>query len=118
MSDEIIYKLLKTIEKSPKTNQRKLADDLGVSLGKLNFLLNELVENGWVAVSESTTNKRRACLYTLTPAGFAERAAVTSRYLQSLLQQQEKMNLEIKILKEESNKISAAIQKGLSSLYI
>ncbi len=117
MTDEVIYKLLKTIEKSPKTNQRKLATDLGVSLGKVNFLLNELVENGWVAVSESTTNKRRACLYTLTPAGLAERAAVTSRYLNSLLQLQKEMSVEIETLKRESAKISLAIQKGLSSLY-
>ena len=117
MTDEVIYKLLKTIEKSAKTNQRKLASDLGVSLGKVNFMLNELVEKGWVAVSESTTNKRRACLYTLTPAGFAERAAVTTRYLQSLLELQKSMNEEIEILRKESNKISAAIQRGLSSLY-
>ena len=86
-------------------------------MGKVNFLLNELVENGWVAVSESTTNKRRACLYTLTPAGLAERAAVTSRYLNSLLQLQKEMSVEIETLKKESAKISLAIQKGLSSLY-
>ena len=118
MTDEVTYKLLKTIEKSPKTNQRKLANDLGVSLGKLNFLLNELVENGWVSVSESTNNKRRACLYHLTQAGLAERASVTSRYLQSLIKMHKSMGLEIEKLKEESAKISAAIQVGLSSLYV
>lgn len=117
MTDEVIYKLLKTIEKNPKTNQRKLANDLGVSLGRLNFWLNELVENGWVAVSDSTTNKRRACLYRLTAAGFAERAAVTTRYLQSLIKLQQSMNIEIEKLREESNKISAAIQVGLANLY-
>ncbi|MBR4569861.1 MAG: MarR family EPS-associated transcriptional regulator [Candidatus Riflebacteria bacterium] len=115
--DEVLYKLLKSIEKSPKTNQRKLADELGVSLGHMNYLLNDIVDKGWVEVSESTTNKRRACLYHLTPAGLTERAAVTMRYLQSLLQLQKSMNLEIETLREESNKISAAIQRGLSSLY-
>lgn len=44
MTDEVTYKLLKAIEKCSKTNQRKLAEDLGVSLGRVNFLLNELVE--------------------------------------------------------------------------
>ena len=116
-NDEVLYKLLKSIEKSPKTNQRKLADELGVSLGHMNYLLNDIVSKGWVEVSESTTNKRRACLYHLTPAGLTERAAVTMRYLQSLLQLQKSMDMEIKVLREESNKISAAIQRGLSSLY-
>ena len=115
--DEVLYKLLKIIEKCPKTNQRKLADELGVSLGHMNYLLNDIVSKGWVEVSESTTNKRRACLYHLTPSGLTERAAVTVRYLQSLLQLQKSMDLEIKVLREESSKISAAIQAGLSSLY-
>ena len=115
--DEVLYKLLKSIEKSPKTNQRKLADELGVSLGHLNYLLNDLVDKGWVEVSESTTNKRRSCLYHLTPAGLTERAAVTMRYLQTLLQLQKSMDIEIAVLREETTKISAAIQRGLSSLY-
>jgi EPS-associated MarR family transcriptional regulator len=115
--DEIVYKLLKSIEKSPKTNQRKLANELGISLGSVNYFLNDIIDKGLVSVSETTTNKRRACLYHLTPAGLTERAAVTMRYLQSLLQLQKSMNLEIETLREESNKISAAIQRGLSSLY-
>lgn len=115
--DEIVYKLLKSIEKSPKTNQRKLANELGISLGSVNYFLNAIINKGLVSVSETTTNKRRACLYHLTPAGLTERAAVTMRYLQSLLQLQKSMNLEIETLREESNKISAAIQRGLSSLY-
>mgnify|MGYP003418282138 FL=1 len=115
--DEVLYKLLKSIERSPKTNQRKLADELGVSLGHLNYLLNDLVDKGWVEVSESTTNKRRSCLYHLTPAGLTERAAVTMRYLQTLLQLQKSMDIEIAVLREETTKISAAIQRGLSSLY-
>ena len=115
--DEIVYKLLKSIEKSPKTNQRKLANELGISLGSVNYFLNDIIDKGLVSVSETTTNKRRACLYHLTPAGLTERAAVTMRYLQFLLQLQKSMNLEIETLREESNKISAAIQRGLSSLY-
>ena len=115
--DEIVYKLLKSIEKCPKTNQRKLANELGISLGSVNFFLNDIIDKGLVTVTETTTNKRSACLYHLTPAGLTERAAVTMRYLQSLLQLQKSMNLEIETLREESNKISAAIQRGLSSLY-
>lgn len=44
MTDEVTYRLLKAIEKNPKTNQRQLADEMDVSLGRLNFFINELLE--------------------------------------------------------------------------
>ena len=117
MTDEVTYKLLKAIEKCSKTNQRKLADDLGVSLGRVNFFLNELVEKGLVEVSESTTNKRRACLYNLTAAGYTERAAVTQRYLNHLIEIQRQMNDEIDSLRKESAFISKALKSSFASLY-
>ena len=40
------YGLLKTLEDNPGLSQRDLAKRLGVSLGKVNFCLNALVEKG------------------------------------------------------------------------
>ena len=34
--------LLRKLSKKPQVSQRKLADELGFSLGKLNYLLNAL----------------------------------------------------------------------------
>ena len=36
------FEILRKIDKEENLTQRKLADQLGFSLGKLNFLLNEL----------------------------------------------------------------------------
>ena len=117
MTDEVTYRLLKAIEKNPKTNQRQLADEMDVSLGRLNFFINELLEKGYITTEESTTNKRRACLYYLTPAGLTERAAVTMRYLNELKQTKRHIEDEIAALEEETNKICAALQIGIKKLH-
>lgn len=117
MTDEIMYKLLKAIEKEPKTNQRKLAVELDVSLGRLNFIINDLLKKGIVITEETKTNKRRACKYFLTPVGFAERAAVTMRYLNELKEKRKLIDIEIATLEEETKKICDALQKGITNLY-
>ena len=130
LDDATVYVLLKTIEKNPETNQRKLAAELGVSNGKINYLLNELIVKGLIEVLETTSNRYGACLYKLTPIGLVERVAVTSRYLQSLLKQQQSISSEIELLQKrqqtvkeeienlkcETNQIGNAIQAGISKL--
>ncbi len=39
MQDEVHYKLLNLLEKKPESTQRELADNLGVSVGKINYCL-------------------------------------------------------------------------------
>ena len=42
--------ILRKINLNPKTSQRELANELGFSLGKLNYLLNALLEKGLVKI--------------------------------------------------------------------
>ena len=48
LNNEDSFELLRHIQKKPETNQRQLAQDLGFSLGKLNYLLNALKDKGFV----------------------------------------------------------------------
>ena len=41
-SDQDHLNILRLIDSEKKSNQREMADNLGISLGKLNFCLNEL----------------------------------------------------------------------------
>ena len=41
------FEILRKIEKNPESSQRELADELGFSLGKLNYCLKSLQEKGW-----------------------------------------------------------------------
>ena len=43
------FKVLRSIQKHPKSSQRMLAKDLGFSLGKLNYCIKALQQKGfWV----------------------------------------------------------------------
>ena len=45
--DQDYFNILRKVSKKPNTNQRQLAKDLGFSLGKLNYCLNELKLKGF-----------------------------------------------------------------------
>lgn len=118
MKDEILYKLFKALERCSDTNQRVLAQELGMSLGSMNHCIKKMLDSGFLTTESSIGDHKKRCyIYHLTPAGLTERAAVTMRYLQSLIDAQHQMSLEIETLREEATRISAALQKGLASLY-
>lgn len=78
-NDALVYKFFSSIEKKSDANQRKLAAELGISFGKVHFLLNALIANGLIEVKETVSNKRSAYSYNLTPEGMVDRVAVISR---------------------------------------
>jgi GDP-D-mannose dehydratase len=46
LQEEMRFKVLHALQQQPGMNQRQLAEQLGVSLGKTNYLLRALVEKG------------------------------------------------------------------------
>ena len=58
------FEVLRKIQKEPETTQRKLAKDLGFSLGKLNYCLKALKEKGLIKTrnfKKSKQNKLFLC---------------------------------------------------------
>ena len=49
--------LLKLKNKTEKTNQRLIAEELGFSLGTVNKLIHETEENGWISSEYEVTEK-------------------------------------------------------------
>ena len=60
--------ILRTISKKPKISQRKMANQLGFSLGKLNYCLKALKGKGLIKIKnfQRNPNKLRYA-YILTP---------------------------------------------------
>lgn len=102
MTNEIMYKLLKAIEKEPKTNQRQLFAELNVCLGRINLFINELLEKGLITTEKTPATIRRACLYHLTPAGITEKTAVAKRYLIDLKELRTSIDKTIAVLEKET----------------
>lgn len=71
--------LLQGIEDDPDISQAKLAEELGVAIGTVNWHLKRLIEKGFVKVKRA---RRRKLRYIITPEGIALRARLTVDYIQ------------------------------------
>jgi EPS-associated MarR family transcriptional regulator len=113
--DEAHYKLLRLIESRPDATQRELARALGVSLGKVNYCVNALIEKGLVKARNFRNSQNKlAYAYLLTPRGIEQKTAVTMQFLRRKVGEYEALKHEIAELKREveSADVSAGVSKG------
>jgi EPS-associated MarR family transcriptional regulator len=97
------YRLLKTLEENPGLSQRDLAKKLGVSLGKVNFCLNALVEKGSLKINNfRKSDNKLAYAYLLTPSGVEQKARMTVQFLKNKVQEYERLRKEIEELQREA----------------
>ena len=75
--------LFNTVENSPEINQRKLAQELGISLGLANTYFQRVLKKGWVRAKQVKT---RRWLYFLTPKGALEKSRLSLAYLRRTLE--------------------------------
>jgi EPS-associated MarR family transcriptional regulator len=103
IENEEILKILREIKKSPEMTQRELSSRLGISLGKINFLINAMIRRGLVKVENfKTSNNKKAYLYYLTPRGIEEKARTTHLFLKRKIGEYERLEAEIGLLREEA----------------
>jgi len=103
LDDENRYKLLKLLEENPELNQRQIAAEMGLSLGKVNFCLKALIEIGLVKVGNfSRSPNKKAYAYLLTLKGIEEKSRVTLRFLERKKAEYVALEREIENLKHEA----------------
>ena len=70
--------VLRKINVNPNFSQRKLAKELGFSLGKLNYSLKALKKKGLIKIKnfKKQQNKIQYIQYVITPKGIAERTSL------------------------------------------
>lgn len=101
--DEVRLTLMRKLAQNPNLSQRELAAALGVSLGKVNYCLKALVEVGWVKAGNFVrSNNKAGYAYLLTSKGIAEKAALTSRFIEYKQQQYDSLKQEIEELRAEA----------------
>ena len=65
-----IFNLLRKIKQNPNQAQRKLASQLGFSLGKLNYCMQALKDKGLIKIKNFKNNKSKLnYIYVITPKG-------------------------------------------------
>jgi EPS-associated MarR family transcriptional regulator len=109
LDDETRYRILKILEADPQASQRRIADQLGISLGRVNYCLQALVKRGLVKANNfrNSTNKR-AYLYLLTPRGLEEKTRVTARFLRLKIDEYEILKRELEELQREAAALGAS----------
>ena len=106
MSEERQLKALRVLEKNPELTQRELAAELGVSVGAANYCLRALAERGWIKLENFQKNSNKlGYLYLLTPKGFSAKAALTTQFLKTKLEEYERLRAEIASLTAESERL-------------
>ena len=87
---------MRKIQKS-KSSQRELAQELGFSLGKLNYCLKALQDKGLVKIENFKKNPNKLnYFYVLTPKGLAEKTMLTINYMKKKMQEYDELKKELK----------------------
>lgn len=64
------FQILRKIQKKPKSSQRELASELGISLGKLNYCIKALKKKGLIKINNFQNNINKInYIYVLIPIG-------------------------------------------------
>jgi EPS-associated MarR family transcriptional regulator len=108
LTEEMRYKLMRLLEANPQLSQRDAAQELGISLGKVNYGLQALIRKGWIKASRFKNSRNKAAyMYLLTPRGIEERARLTVSFLQLKMREYEALRAEIEQIRREAERINA-----------
>ena len=71
-NNEDHFNILRKLNSKPNSTQRELAKDLDISLGKLNYCLNEL-KKGLVKIKNFRNNKNKMISLHFNPSGVKQK---------------------------------------------
>tara|TARA_B100000579_G_C22650030_1_gene765745 strand:- start:284 stop:583 length:300 start_codon:yes stop_codon:yes gene_type:complete len=90
------FEILRKIKKKPQSSQRELAQELGFSLGKLNYCLKELQKKGLIKIENFKKNPNKInYLYVLTPEGLAQKTKLTINFMKRKMKEFDELKKEM-----------------------
>jgi len=96
------YLILKKFQDNPYLTQRELSKELGVSLGKTNYIINALIDKGWLKLKNfKRSDKKLGYSYLLTTQGITEKAILAQKFLKRKSEEYNRLKEEIENLKKE-----------------
>ena len=95
--DQDHFNVLRKIQNKPESTQRELAEDLGFSLGKINYCLNALKSKGLVKISNFKKNPNKVgYIYILTPKGISEKTKLTINFMERKMKEYDELKKELR----------------------
>ena len=90
------FEVLRKIQKKPNSTQRELAEELGFSLGKLNYCLKALQKKGLVKIENFKKNPKKInYFYVLTPTGIAQKTKLTINFMKRKMKEYDELKSEL-----------------------
>ena len=104
---DIRLDLLRRLDSNPKCTQRELSQEMGISLGKVNYCMQKLTAKGWIKLTNfSRSSNKLGYMYLLTPKGIEQKTRLTSSFLKIKLDEFEILKDEISQLKLDAEEIA------------
>ena len=100
------FNVLRKVNNAPGASQRKLAQELGFSLGKLNYCLKALQTKGLIKIKNLQKQKNKLHYvkhYILTPKGIAERTKLTINFMRKKMAEYDELKKEIDLKDVDSS---------------
>ena len=90
------FNVLRKIKSKSYTTQRELAEELGFSLGKLNYCLKALKNKGLIKMKNFEKNPNKInYIYVLTPRGIAEKTKLTVNFMKRKMKEYDELKKEL-----------------------
>ena len=109
------YNILDALDRQEISTQRQLAENTGISLGQVNYVLRSLLEKGLVKIGNFKRNPHKiGYAYLLTPKGIEAKSRVTAKFVMRRLREYHSLreSLVERLTAIESNKQSRIIFVG------
>ncbi len=95
-SNEDHLQVIRKIVKKPQASQRQLAQELGFSLGKLNYCINELKKKGFIKIKNFKKNPNKInYIYVLTPRGISKKTSLTVNFMKRKMKEYDELKKEL-----------------------
>lgn len=100
--EEVHLHLLRRLEQNPECTQRELANEMGISLGKVNYCMKKLIEKGWVKAKNFYHSPNKSShTYLLTKKGIEFKGKLTVEFIRRKMEEYEMLKSEISQLQAE-----------------
>ncbi len=100
--NEAQFKTLRELSEDGTVSQRDLSKKIGLSLGGINYVLKELIRNGYVKAQRFKNSRNKAAyVYVLTPEGVNARVKQAHYFLERKMEEYERLKKEIDELQRE-----------------
>ena len=100
--EDVRLRVMRLIDENSKMSSRQIADKVGIANGSAYYVLNALIEKGFVKLENFKNSQRKVqYAYLLTPRGIREKSLLTHRFIVRKRQEFNALRAEIESLEEE-----------------